>query len=185
MSILNTVIFGLLMGIIFGFLLEKSNVLEPGIIIGQFQFRKFIMLKVFLSAIVVGLIVFSTFYLLGFERLNWKTTIYAADVLGGLLLGTGIAIAGACPGTVFAQIGAGYKDSIATLLGALFGAITFIKLTPWFNETILSMGPQQKLTFDVLFNLPFYVVALFFVILLIALLYFLEKRFPWKNEMYF
>ena len=95
MSVILTLCLGLVMGIIFGFALEKSRVFEPGMIISQFQLRKFIMLKVFLTAIVTGLIVFAIFFSFGFERLNWKMTIYGADIVGGLLLGTGIAIAGA------------------------------------------------------------------------------------------
>mgnify|MGYP000355398640 CR=1 FL=1 len=41
---------GLLMGIVFGFALEKSRVFEPGVIVGQMQLRNFLMLKVFLTA---------------------------------------------------------------------------------------------------------------------------------------
>ncbi len=183
MSIVSVLCLGILMGIVFGFLLEKSKVMEPGIIIGQFQFRNFTMLKVFLTAIITSLIIFSVFFTAGFERLNWKTTIYAADIVGGLLLGGGIALAGSCPGTLFAQIGAGYKDSLATLVGALCGSIAFIKLNPWFKDTILAMGPQQKLTFDVLFDLPFYVVAIIFMIIFSMILFLLEKYHPWDCDL--
>ena len=96
MTIFLALCLGLVMGIIFGIALEKSRVFEPGMIIGQFQFRNFIMLKVFLMAIITSAIVFSVFFGLGFERLSWKVTIYGADIIGGLLLGIGIALAGAC-----------------------------------------------------------------------------------------
>ena len=56
MSVLTAVIIGVLMGIVFGFALEKSRVFEPGMIVGQMQMRNFIMLKVFLTAVVTGLI---------------------------------------------------------------------------------------------------------------------------------
>ena len=183
MGILLTLGLGLFMGIIFGIALEKSRVFEPGMIIAQFQLRKFIMLKVFLTAIVTGLVVFTIFFSLGFERLNWKMTIYGADIVGGLLLGIGIAIAGACPGTLFVQIGAGYKDSIAILFGGLAGAIAFITIQPWLKQFLLNGAPSQKLTLDSLFNMPFAMTAGIFALVLILTLYSLERCYPWKKEM--
>lgn len=183
MNIFTTLILGIFMGIIFGFTLEKSRVFEPGIIISQFQLRKFIMLKVFLTAIITGCIIFSGFFALGFERLTWKVTIYAADIIGGALLGIGIALAGACPGTLFAQIGAGYKDSIATLLGGLLGAITFIKLQPWLKTTILNGAPQQKLTLDGVLGLNLTTTTIIVVTLLLLILFLLERRQSWRQEL--
>lgn len=183
MNIIATLWLGLIMGMVFGFVLEKSRVFEPGIIIGQFQLRKFIMLKVFLTAIITGLVIFACFFALGLERLSWKITIYAADIIGGLLLGIGIALAGACPGTLFAQIGAGYKDSIATLVGCLVGAIAFIKLQPWLKLVLLNGKPQQKLTLDTLLNLPFSVTAGIVVVFMVLILYSLERYRPWRQEL--
>lgn len=183
MNVLSTLVLGLGMGIAFGFILEKSRVFEPEMIIGQFQFRKFIMLKVFLSAIVTGLFIYSCFFSLGFERLNWKVTIYAADIIGGLLLGIGIAMAGSCPGTLFAQIGAGYKDSLVTFLGALLGAITFLKLLPWLKQVLLNGIPSQKLTLDGLLNMSFGVTACLLALVFILILYGLERYKPWKEEL--
>ena len=57
MSVLNAVMTGLAMGIVFGFALEKSRVFEPGVIVGQMQLRSFLMLKVFLAAVITGLVV--------------------------------------------------------------------------------------------------------------------------------
>jgi hypothetical protein len=57
MSLTSAILIGLLMGIAFGFALEKSRVFEPGMVVGQMQLRNFIMLKVFLSAVATGAIV--------------------------------------------------------------------------------------------------------------------------------
>ena len=45
MAIALTLLLGIFMGIIFGFTLEKSRVIDPEVIIGQFQLKNFIMLK--------------------------------------------------------------------------------------------------------------------------------------------
>ena len=183
LTILLTICLGLVMGIVFGIALEKSRVFEPGIIIGQFQFRNFIMLKVFLTAIMTSLIVFAVFFGLGYERLNWKVTIYGADIVGGLLLGIGIALAGACPGTLFAQIGAGYKDAIATFFGGLAGAMAFIIFHPVLSTYLLNGQPHQKLTLDMLLNLSFTSTALIVLGVFAVILVLLERYRPWKQDL--
>jgi hypothetical protein len=97
MSLTIAILIGLLMGIVFGFALEKSRVFEPGIIVGQMQMRSFIMLKVFLTAVATGAVVLAVLNGFGLVKLQPKAALYAADIVGGLILGVGIALAGACP----------------------------------------------------------------------------------------
>lgn len=182
MSVLSAVIIGLLMGIIFGVALEKSRVFEPGMIVGQMQMRNFIMLKVFLTAVVTGLIVIGIMHGFFAVKLFPKALLYGADIIGGLILGAGITLAGACPGTVFAQIGAGYKDSWLILVGGLAGALTFSYLEPVLKPILLS-GGAGKLTLDTVLGIPFWILAFSFAIALIALLVILEKWRPWHTEL--
>ena len=107
MSLALAISAGLLMGLLFGFALEKSRVFEPGVIVGQMQMRNFLMLKVFLTAVATGAVVLAALNGFGVVKLQPKAALYAADIVGGLILGVGIALAGACPGTILAQIGAG------------------------------------------------------------------------------
>lgn len=181
MTVFAAVLIGLSMGVAFGFALEKSRVFEPGVIVGQMQLRNFIMLKVFLAAVATGLVVLAALNGLGLAQLHPKATIYAADLVGGLLLGAGIALAGACPGTVMAQIGAGYRDAWATLAGGLAGALTFSYLEPMLRPILLSGGPG-KLTYAGLLGLPFWAVALALAAALVGLLVMLERRKPWREE---
>ena len=133
------------MGIVFGFALEKSRVFEPGIIVGQMQLRNWIMLKVFLSAVATGAVVLAVLNGFGFVKLQPKAALYAADIVGGLILGAGIALAGACPGTTLAQIGVGYRDAIFTLLGGLAGAVAFSYAQPWLAKSLIGTGPEADL----------------------------------------
>ena len=130
MSVLAAILTGLVMGAVFGLALEKSRVFEPGVIIGQMQLRNYLMLKIFLTAVATGLVVLAALNGAGLATLHPKTTMYAADALGGALLGVGITLAGACPGTVAAQIGAGYRDAWFTLVGGLAGAVAFTYAEP-------------------------------------------------------
>lgn len=181
MSVISAILIGLAMGLVFGFALEKSRVFEPGIILGQMQLRNFTMLKVFLSAVATGLVVLAALNGFGFVSLSPKATLYAADVVGGLLLGVGISLAGGCPGTVLVQIGAGYRDAWSTLLGGIAGAMTFGYLEPVLHPWI-SGGPG-KLTLNQFVGLPFWPVALAAAALLVVVLVLLERWRPWRGEL--
>ena len=182
MSVMSAVLVGLAMGLVFGTALEKSRVFEPGMILGQMQMRNFIMLKIFLTAVATGLVVLTVLNGFGLTHLHPKVTLFGADIIGGLVLGTGITLAGACPGTVLAQLGAGYRDAWLTLAGGLAGATTFIYLEPTLKPLLLSGGPG-KLTLDGLLGIPFWAPALGLTVLLVAGLVFLERWRPWRDDL--
>ena len=182
MSLFTAILTGLAMGVVFGFALEKSRVFEPGMIVGQMQLRNFVMLKIFLSAVVTGLVILAVLYGFGIVKLHPKGTLFIADIAGGLLLGAGITLAGACPGTVAAQIGAGYKDSWFTLAGGALGALVFAYLEPTLAP-LLKLADAGKLTLDIVTGLPFWLLALGFAALLAGFLVWLERKTAWRDEM--
>jgi hypothetical protein len=172
---------GLLMGIVFGFALEKSRVFEPGMIVGQMQLRNFIMLKVFLTAVATGAVVLAVLHGFGYIKLQPKAALYAADVVGGLILGAGIALAGACPGTTLAQIGVGYRDAIFTLAGGLCGAVAFSYAQPWLDKALIGTGP--KLIFTDLVGLPYWQGALGLAAVLVLALIVMERARSWRTDL--
>lgn len=182
MSILEAVLIGLAMGVVFGFALEKSRVFEPGMIVGQMQLRNFTMLKIFLTAVATGAIVLAVLHGTGLVKTYPKPTLYGADIIGGLILGAGIALAGACPGTVLAQVGVGYRDAIFTLLGGIAGAVAFGYAEPLLKPILLSGGPG-KITFSDITGLPYWMLALVLAAGLVLVLVGLEKWRPWQQEM--
>jgi uncharacterized membrane protein YedE/YeeE len=180
-SVATGIISGLLMGVIFGFSLEKSRVFEPGVIVGQMQLRNFIMLKVFFAAVATGALVLAFLNGFGLIKLQPKPTLYAADIVGGLILGAGISLAGACPGTTLAQIGVGYRDAIFTLVGGLFGAVTFTYAEPWLSKTLIGTGP--KLIFTDLAGIPYWQGALALATAIVVILVLMEKARPWREDL--
>jgi uncharacterized protein len=182
MSLTLAITVGVVMGIVFGFALEKSRVFEPGIIVCQMQMQNFIMLKVFLSAVATGAIILAVLNGFGYVKLQPKAALYAADIVGGLLLGAGITLAGACPGTTFAQIGAGYRDALFTLVGGLVGTITYSYAEPVLSKTFLAQG-SGKIIFTDLFGIPYWTGALALAGAIIVILFVLEAWRPWRGEM--
>jgi uncharacterized protein len=180
-SVWMAVAVGLAMGIVFGFALEKSRVFEPGMIVGQMQLRNFIMLKVFLTAVATGAVVLAVLNGFGLVKLHPKAALYAADIVGGLLLGCGIALAGACPGTTLAQIGVGYRDAIFTLLGGLGGAVAFSYAQPWLAANLIGSG--KPLLFSDLVGIPYWQGAAALAVLLIAVLAVMERLRSWRKDL--
>lgn len=182
MSLTLAIVVGVAMGIVFGFALEKSRVFEPGIIVGQMQLQNFIMIKVFLTAVATGAVVLAVLNGFGYVKLQPKAALYAADIVGGLILGVGITLAGACPGTTLAQVGAGYRDALFTLLGGLFGAVAFSYVQPALSKTFLGQG-GGKITFTDLIGIPYWTGALMLAVIIVLILVAMEAWKPWRNEM--
>ena len=89
MSVLSAILIGLVMGLLFGLALEKSRVMEPGFLIGQFQMSNFTMIKVMLTAIVVGMVGIFTLRHFAKVNLHVRPTRVGANMIGGLLFGAG------------------------------------------------------------------------------------------------
>jgi len=178
---LYELVVGGLIGSVFGMVLEKSKVMEASSIVEQFLFKRFIMLKVFLTAMIVSMIVLNLMSFEGVFEIKLKDFNLFTNILGGGLLGAGIALSGACPGTVFAQMGVGYKDAFFTFFGGLVAAYAYLffgndivkTLSPW------TLGKIKLTEMAGVSELP---VIGGIVIALIIFLIVLEKRFPWKDE---
>ncbi|MCR9133275.1 MAG: YeeE/YedE family protein [bacterium] len=117
-------------GIVFGFILIKSEVVSWFRIQEMFLFDAFHMYGVIGSAILVGLIgtqIIKRWNIKDLEgneisikpKDNSLTTRY---IVGGTLFGLGWAIVGACPGPLYALIGTGYLIFIVPLFAAIVGA---------------------------------------------------------------
>jgi uncharacterized membrane protein YedE/YeeE len=180
MSVLNAVLIGLATGIVFGFALEKSRVFEPGVIVGQMQLRNFLMLKIFLAAVITGLVVLAVMNGMFGVKLSLKPLLFKADIIGGLILGAGIALAGACPGTTLAQLGAGYRDAIFILLGGIAGALAY----GYFDTPITALFAEkgEKIGFDQMLGLPFWSTSIISAVILAAVLWGLESWQSWRSE---
>ena len=113
---------GLTFGIAFGFLLQKGGVAKYHVLVGVLLLRDFTVIKVMLSAILVGMIGIAVLRRPSLVRLHVKPTRYAANAIGGLIFGVGFALAAYCPGTGAAALGQGNLDAIAVMVGMVAGS---------------------------------------------------------------
>lgn len=117
----------LIVGLAFGIVFVKSEIISWFRIQEMFHLQSFHMYGVIGSAVITGII---SVWLI--KKFNVKTiygeaiefhskTFNKGQVYGGLLFGLGWAITGACPGPLFAQIGTGATVVAVTLLSAIAG----------------------------------------------------------------
>ena len=117
----------LLMGLFFGIILVKSEVISWYRIQEMFRLQSFHMFGVIGSAVVTGIISiwlikkFKIKTISGQEIELPAKEFQKGQIYGGLIFGFGWAITGACPGPLFAQIGSGFSVVIVTLLSAIAG----------------------------------------------------------------
>jgi uncharacterized membrane protein YedE/YeeE len=116
-----------LVGIGFGIVFVKAEIVSWFRIQEMFFLDSFFMYGVIGTAVVVGMI--SIFLIkkfniktLGGEKITFEDKQFnKGNVYGGLLFGIGWAITGACPGPLFAQIGSGFVVVLLTFLSAVAG----------------------------------------------------------------
>lgn len=100
---------GLGMGIPFGIAFRYAKIQDPSIIRSQLELKNFTMMKTFLSAVSVGGLCLSGLYATSNIAISGRAFHPITTPLGGILLGSGMYLVGSCPGTIWAQVGAGVQ----------------------------------------------------------------------------
>lgn len=124
-------------GVFFGIVLIKGEVVSWFRIQEMFHFQSIHMYGVIGGAVIVGAItvilirVFRLKAVGGAEiDLTPKPFNKVGNVAGGIIFGFGWALTGACPGPLYALVGAGYWSVLVAIAGALIGVIVYGYLKP-------------------------------------------------------
>lgn len=119
-------------GAMFGSALTASGVYLPGVIISQMELKDFHMLKVFLTASSLSAITVTLYEKAKGKPLSRRPPSpigllgkYDGNVLGGAMVGAGMALTGACPGTVLVQVATGVQSGRYALLGGAVGGLFY------------------------------------------------------------
>jgi uncharacterized protein len=145
-----------LLGIAFGFLLERAGLAHAPRLAGQFYFTDFTVFKVLFSALLtamLGAFWLNRLGLLDLDRVYIPETFVLAQAIGGVLFGAGFLLSGLCPGTSCVAAASGRLDGLAVIAGILVGVVTFNVafdfIQPMYSAT--SLGP---ITFAQLLGVP-------------------------------
>lgn len=142
------------MGILFGLLLHRGGVADYNVIVNQFRFRDFTVLKVMLTAILVGgvgvLILTST----GHAQYHIKPANMLGVVLGASLFGVGMVLYGYCPGTGVAALATGSLHAVVGFLGMLAGGVAYALTFSWVESHIQKVAALGKIRLPDVTGIP-------------------------------
>jgi uncharacterized protein len=166
---------GLVIGILFGFLLQKGGVTKYDVILGQLLLTDFTVVKIILTAILTGMIGIYAMKSLGWVELSIKSGSWGMNGIGGLIFGVGFALLGYCPGTIAGAIGNGALDAlVGGLAGIWIGSGLFAALYPRLRSGILKKGDFGDLTLPKLFKVNDWLVVVPAAVLILAALLWIE-----------
>ncbi|KAK2064371.1 YeeE/YedE family protein [Colletotrichum caudatum] len=121
-----------LSGVAFGASLVAAGVYQPSVIIAQLKLEDWHMVQAFLAAAASSTFIVCALDNVGYVRPKPRSpsclglfSQYDGNILGGALLGAGMALSGSCPGTVLAQIAVGTVSGVYVLAGAALAGIAW------------------------------------------------------------
>jgi uncharacterized membrane protein YedE/YeeE len=157
-------------GFAFGFLLHRGRVADYNTIVRQFLFKDFTVLKIMMTAIIVGGVGVFLMVQFGYARFHIKPADLLAVSLGAALFGVGMVLYGYCPGTALAAIGGGSLHALVGAAGMLVGGIAYALSFDWVKANILPVGAMGKVQLPQLLGVS--APALFAALVVIALVTF-------------
>ena len=173
---MKTLIYGLVTGLCFGFLLQKARVLRYDKQVGALRFMDMTIIKFMLSSVLVGMVGVYLLQDLGWAKLSLKPTILGENILGGLIFGLGWGLLGYCPGTSAGALGEGRWDALWGILGMLVGAGLYAEFYPALKKTVLTWGDFGQITLPQILGINHWIMILLFVFGGLALFLWLEKK---------
>jgi uncharacterized membrane protein YedE/YeeE len=175
-KMMNQLFYGLLTGILFGFFMQRGQVLRYDKQIGALRLMDMTILKFMLSAIFVAAVGLYFLKDLGLAKLSVKPTILGATIIGGLLFGLGWGLLGYCPGTSMGAIGEGRWDGVWGVLGMLVGAAVYAEAYPLMKKTVLTWGDLGKITLPGVLGVSHWIVIPVFILAGVGLFLLFEKN---------
>jgi uncharacterized protein len=181
-----SLIIAFVIGIGFGFALERGGFGNARILAAQFYFGNMRVLKVMFTAIVTAMLGIYYLSVIGFMDLSLvyiSETYIVPQVVGGLILGFGFIIGGYCPGTSVVSFATGRLDGLMFLLGVMAGIFVFGEMFPLIENFYYSTN-MGSLTLPKFFDMSYGLVVFFVVVMALgafAAAEWAEKKFADRN----
>jgi uncharacterized protein len=166
-----------LIGIAFGWTLERAGLGSAPKLAGQFYLTDLTVFKVMFSAIVtamLGAFWLSRLGILDLSQVYIPETFLLPQLAGGLLFGAGFVVAGLCPGTSCVAAATGRGDGVMVMLGMFSGVLVtglaFAPLRHFYESTV-----RGSLTLPELLRVPYGVVVCAIVAMALIAFQFAER----------
>mgnify|MGYP000943830406 CR=1 FL=1 len=173
---MNELLTGAVTGILFGFLMQKAQVIRYDRQLAALRLQDMTIVKFMLTTILVAMVGIYLLLDLGLVKLSVKPLVLGGNVLGGLIFGIGWGIVGYCPGTAMGALGEGRYDSIFGLLGMILGAAIYAEMFPLMKATVLTWGNFGKITLPGVLGINHWIVVVVLVAAFVGLFRWFEKK---------
>ena len=141
-----------LFGLAFGFLLQRGGMGKYHVLMGQLLLTDWSVVKVMLTAILVGMVGVLSMHSMGLVKLHLKPTKVVANVGGGLIFGAGFALLGYCPGSAAVALGEGHWDALLGMAGLVAGSYFYAECSAWLDRNVSQWGNYGKITLPEFFQ---------------------------------
>jgi hypothetical protein len=173
---------GLALGILFGFALQRGRFCMNSAFRDILVLKDYDLIKSVGVAILLAMAGFAIMGMTGIVQLNPKPLLWGANILGGLVFGMGMVVAGGCASGITYRAGEGMVGAMAAVggfsLAALMAAMGVFKpfVGSLQESTKVMMADGASPTLANIFGLPQYVMALGIVIVASGLWIYLARR---------
>lgn len=160
-------IVALVIGVLFGAILEQAGFSTSKKLVGLFYGYDFTVLRVFFTAgavAMVGIIAFNHYGLIDMSLVFINPTFLWSAIVGGLIMGLGFVVGGFCPGTSVCAAAIGKIDAMIFIGGAFIGVFIFAEGYPMFEGLYKSSNlgnPQLFNTLGISQTLLAFIIVLF------------------------
>ena len=173
---MSMLVFGLITGILFGFLLQKGRVLRFDKQIGALRLIDLTIFKFMGTNVIVAMIGVYLLKDLGLVQLDLLPTVLGKNIIGGLIFGIGWAVLGYCPGTAGGAVGEGRWDAAFGALGMVAAAVLMAEFYSTAAPATSGWGNFGKITLPEALGVNHWFVIAFFLILYLVIFRWVEKR---------
>lgn len=173
---MKLLLLGLITGIMFGFFLQKGEVLRYDRQVGALRLLDMTIIKFMLTTVLVAMVGIYLLKDFGLVKLSVKPTILGGNIVGGLLFGAGWGMLGYCPGTSAGALGEGRWDALWGIIGMLFGGALYAEAYPLMKKTVLTWGDYGKITLAEITGINHWVIIALLIAGGLALFQWFEKK---------
>jgi uncharacterized protein len=163
-------------GAIFGFLLHRGRVADYSTIVNQFRLRDFTVIKIMLTAIIVGGVGVLAMKQAGLVQWHIKDADLLAVALGAGIFGIGMVVYGYCPGTALAAIGGGSLHALVGAFGMIAGAVAYAFSFDWVKANIIPVGQLGKVRLPDVLGLDAWTIFAILTVIALAAFVAIEKH---------
>ncbi len=176
-------IIALVLGVFFGFSLNKAGLTKYHKIVNVFRFTDMAVLKFMMTALVVAMSGLYALRGLGLVTFPAAPATYlVGNLVGGLIFGIGMSLSGYCPGTCAAGAGEGKMDYVVPgLLGFLVGAVIYGLTYQLVFPGISAIANYGSVVIPDLWNLSSFLTVAAFALMALFLFYMIDRA-GWQRK---